>query len=51
VLEHLEILDSMPKDVRQTMELQDTASDAADDSNGVLLQIMGWSGNVWDHFS
>jgi single-strand DNA-binding protein len=27
VLEHLEILDSMPKDVRQTMELQDALAD------------------------
>jgi single-strand DNA-binding protein len=32
VLEHLEMLDSMPKDVRQTMELEDAL---ADGSNGV----------------
>jgi hypothetical protein len=35
VLEKLEMLDSMPQDVRQTMELQDTL---ADTSNGALAQ-------------
>ncbi len=30
VLEKLEILDSMPKDVRQTMELQDALADTSD---------------------
>jgi single-strand DNA-binding protein len=36
VLEHLEILDSMPKDVKQTMELQDAV---AETSNGVPQQV------------
>jgi single-stranded DNA-binding protein len=35
VLEKLEMLDSMPKDVRQTMELQDAL---ADGSNGAPTQ-------------
>jgi hypothetical protein len=35
VLEKLEMLDSIPKDVRQTMELQDAV---ADESNGHQAQ-------------
>jgi single-strand DNA-binding protein len=36
VLEKLEMLDSMPKDVRQRMELQDALADA---SNGAPQQV------------
>jgi single-strand DNA-binding protein len=36
ILEHMEILDSMPKNVRKTMELQDAL---ADTSNGAPQQV------------